>query len=662
MAERVEQEERRILHLEDDPLDRELIREVLEADGIGLRVVQVDTREEFQSALAHEGVELVLSDFALPRFDGFSALEIVQGQKPDLPFIFVSGTLGEDAAIESLRRGATDYVLKGRLSRLGPAVRRALEEVSVRRTRKEATESAANRQQFLKAMLESLDAGVMACDADGVLTTFNRAARDILGLAEAAIRPEQWAKHYGMHRPDGKHLFETEALPLYRALRGERVRDVEVLIRRGDGQARSVLVSGQPILGVRGESLGAVAALHDITDRKHLEGQLRQAQKLEAIGSLAGGVAHDFNNLLTVIGGYSQIVMDQMGRENPQYARIEEISKAAERAAALTRQLLAFSRKQVLEPRVLDLNAIVSDMERMLRRLLPANIELVTALSGDPQGIKADQGQIEQVLLNLVVNARDAMEQGGRLVIETRRSRAGEYSSPEGSAAEAAHVLLIVRDSGSGMSAETQARIFEPFFTTKEIGKGTGLGLSTVYGIVRQSGGGMEVSSEVGVGTTFRIYLPATERAPERKVPDAPAGSQARGTETILVVDDDDRVRMLVQRILEGAGYKVVPVADGREALRVFEADPGLIRLVLTDRMMPGMSGPELLSRIREKRSGCKGIYMSGYSEKNLPGDTFSLSDVPHIQKPFSPAALTECVRDVLDRPSPSSATGRKGS
>src|SRR2546422_4147422 len=362
----------RILHLEDDPADRELIRETLGAEGIALELVQVDGKAEFEAALAHGSVALVLSDFALPHFDGFSALAIVQKEKPNLPFIFVSGTMGEEAAIESLRRGATDYVLKQRLSRLGPAVRRALEDVASHQTQLQAAEAAANRQRFMNAMLDSLDAGIMACDAAGVLTMFNRAARDMVGLPEAAIPPEQWAKHYNLYHPDGKRLFEKEALPLYRALCGEKVRDVEVLIRRRDGQARTVLVSGQPILGVHGGSLGAVVALHDITERKLLEDQLRQSQKLEAVGSLAGGVAHDFNNLLTVIGGYSQMALQQTAPGDPHYGSLEEISKASERAAALTRQLLAFSRQQVLEPKILDLNKIVSDMEKMLHRLLPA--------------------------------------------------------------------------------------------------------------------------------------------------------------------------------------------------------------------------------------------------------------------------------------------------
>ena len=644
---------RRILHLEDDPADRELVRETLESEGIAYDLVQVDTREGFEGGLAHEGVELVLSDFALPHFDGFSALEIAQTRRPNLPFIFVSGTLGEEAAIESLRRGATDYVLKQRLSRLGPAVRRALEEVAVRRKRLEAAEAAANRQQFLKAMLESLDAGIVACDADGVLTMFNRAAREMVGLAETTLPLEQWGDHYSLYHPDGKRLLDKDAHPLFRALCGERVRDAEVLIRRKDGQARNVLASGQPILGVHGQSLGAVVALHDITDRKLLEGQLRQSQKLEAVGSLAGGIAHDFNNLLTVIGGYSAMVLSQLDPGDPKYGNVEEISKASERAAAMTRQLLAFSRRQLLEPKIVDLNTIVSDIQKMLQRLLPANIEFVTALTQDSSRIKVDPGQIEQVILNLVVNARDAMPEGGRLVVETATEDVGPAHGPSPSAlGPGSYVVLSVRDTGSGMSAETQARIFEPFFTTKEVGKGTGLGLSTVYGIVRQSGGSVAVESELRSGSTFRVYLPRVESTLEAERRTAAPAVHARGTETILIVEDDIKVRTLVQRVLEAVGYTVLSATDGKDALGILEKRPGRIHLVLTDIVMPGMSGPELLSRIRQNHPGCKGLYMSGYSDQAFPGQ-FPQSEAPLIQKPFFPGVLAQRVREILDAPAP---------
>jgi PAS domain S-box-containing protein len=640
----------RILHLEDDHADQDLVRETLEAEQIPFELIQVASREEFEKELTQESVEIVLCDFSLPRFDGFAALELAMVRRPNLPFIFVSGTLGEEAAIESLRRGATDYVLKERLSRLGPAVRRALDEVAARRKRIEAGEAAANRQQFLDAMLESLGAGIMACDAEGVLTMFNRAAREIVGLTDTTLPMRQWKDQYSMYTPDGKTAMENDARPLHRALCGERIRDVEVVIRRNDGLMRNVLVSGQPILGVHGQSLGAVLALHDVTDRKALEGQLRESQKLEAVGSLAGGIAHDFNNLLTVIGGYSVMMLSQMARSDPNYGSVEEISKASDRAAAMTRQLLAFSRRQVLEPKVVDLNAIVTDLQKMLQRLLPASIEFVTSLGQDPCRIKVDLGQMEQVLLNLVVNARDAMTRGGRLAVETANTDVDEiHSRTHSDIAMGPYVVLTVSDNGSGMSAATQARIFEPFFTTKEIGKGTGLGLSTVYGIVRQSGGTVVVESEVGSGSTFRVYLPRVESTVEVGRPVAPV-VHARGSETLLIVEDDARVRTLVQRVLEAVGYTVLTANNGEDALGILEKRPGRIHLVLTDIVMPGMSGPELLSRIRGGHPGCKGLYMSGYSDTSFPGQ-FPQSEAPLLQKPFSPGTLAQRVREILDAP-----------
>ncbi len=632
-----------ILHVEDDPADRELVRETLDSEGIGLELVQVDSREAFEAALATGGVEIVLSDFALPRFDGFSALEIVQKKKPDLPFIFVSGTLGEDAAIESLRRGATDYVLKQRLSRLGPAVRRALDEVEVRRKRIEAAEAAANRQQFLKAMLESVDAGIMACDADGAITLLNRSARVILGLGDEPPPPDRWGEYYVLYEADGRRLLEKEAVPLHRALCGEHVRNVELVLRARNGATRNILVSGQPIRGLQDQSLGAVVAFNDITDRKALESQLRQSQKLEAVGSLAGGVAHDFNNILTVIGGYSQLVLDAIGRDSPHYTAIEEVKKASDRAAGLTRQLLAFSRSQKLESKILDLNELVRDMEKMLRRLLPADIDFVTRLSPSLGRIKADPGQIEQVLLNLVVNARDAMPEGGRLSVET----VGDEASPP-EAGSGPCVLLTVRDSGAGMSPEVQARMFEPFFTTKGVGKGTGLGLSTVYGIVKQSGGAITVQSEIGAGSSFRIYFPEVSTAESASaVIDRPT-PVVGGTETILLVEDDPMVLGLARQVLETQGYTVLTAGDGEQALGILEGHFGRVHLVLADVVMPGMGGTELLNRVRAKFPESKRLSMSGYSDRG-PGQG-GASTVPHIQKPFAPNTLVERVREVLDR------------
>jgi len=316
-------------------------------------------KREFVSALERGGIDLILSDYTLPGFDGSSALEIAREKVPDVPFIFVSGTLGEEAAIDGLRDGATDYVLKHRLSRLAPAARRALGEADERRKRRQAEEALHGEQQFLKALLESLEAGIVACNSEGMLTFFNRATREFHGLPEGPIPSHDWAKYYSLYHPNGRTPIEPEAIPLFRALLGEHVRNAEVMVVPRHGPARTVLASGQPILDLHGRKVGAVVAMHDITERKQLEVQFRQAQKMEAVGQLAGGVAHDFNNLLNIVMGYCELALAQLAAEDPMRSRVEQILKAAERAASLTRQLLAFSRKQIVEPRIVNLNSLL---------------------------------------------------------------------------------------------------------------------------------------------------------------------------------------------------------------------------------------------------------------------------------------------------------------
>ncbi|MDQ3821045.1 MAG: ATP-binding protein, partial [Acidobacteriota bacterium] len=334
---------------------------------------------------------------------------------------------------------------------------------------------------------------------------------------------------------------------------------------------------------------------------KQLEEQFRQSQKLESVGQLAGGIAHDFNNLLTVIAGYSDLTLRRMGERDALYRNIEEIKKAAERASILTRQLLAFSRKQILQPVVINLNATVANMDKMLQRLIGEDIHLVTLLDPGLGKIKADPGQIEQVIMNLAVNSRDAMQMGGKLTIETKNVHLDEaYARRHIAVKPGAYVMLAVSDTGTGMDAETQARIFEPFFTTKEQGKGTGLGLSMVYGIVKQSGGNIWVYSEPGHGTTFKVYLPMVEERMEN-VQGIAAPEVARGTETILLVEDEDAVRLLLQDILETEGYTVLVASNGNEALRLCEQHEGRIHLLMTDVVMPGMGGRQLVERITDR-------------------------------------------------------------
>ena len=641
-----------ILHLEDERNDVELVQDTLETSGLSCRITHVDTREGFLGALGDDGLDLILSDFSLPAFDGFTALQLARERVPDVPFIFVSGTLGEEAAVDSLKRGATDYVLKQRLGRLVPAARRALEESAERRRRKEAEAGLRKEQQFLKVVLDSVEAGVVACDENGAFTLFNRAAREIHGLPDEPSPSERWIAQFELFQPDGITALSFDESPLLRALRGERLRNVELVIQPRSGPRRTVVASAQPIGSQDGRALGAVMAVHDITDRKRLEEQFRHAQKMDAVGRLAGGVAHDFNNILTVILGGAQVIESQLAPTDPLREDLAEIERAADRAATLTRQLLAFSRLQILNPRIIDLNAAVTEIEQMLRRLIGPDIELSTSLATPIGAIQADPGQVQQVILNLAVNARDAMPEGGRLALATREI------AIDGAAARhvpdlkpGRYTVLEVSDTGVGMTEETRHRIFEPFFTTKEPGKGTGLGLSTVHGIVTQSGGHVEVESAPGRGTTLRIFLPVVDREPDAAHGPASGvrGPAPRGTGVVLVVEDEEPVRAYLRRTLESAGYDVLEARDGVEALETCETRRARIDLVITDVLMPRMRGTELAERLHDRRPDLKVLLISGYPDPALIQDN-EVHDSAVLQKPFGPDTLLDRVRRMLER------------
>jgi PAS domain S-box-containing protein len=383
-------------------------------------------------------------------------------------------------------------------------------------------------------------------------------------------------------------------------------------------------------------------------ERASLESQLQKSQRLEAIGQLAGGVAHDFNNLLTVINNYAGFAIEELREADPVRADLEEILKAGQRAAGLTRQLLAFSRKQLLAPQVLSLNGVVAGIEGMLRRLIGEDIHIATSLAGDLGTVEADPGQIEQVIVNLAINARDAMPGGGKLTISTANVTLDEdYATQHSDITPGEFVLLSVADNGCGMDEETRNRVFEPFFTTKEKGKGTGLGLATVYGIVRQSGGNILIYSEPDLGSTFKVYLPRVDAAPSKT--QRPLPVEAIGHETVLIVEDEDGVRRLAKRILKAAGYQVLTAANGGEALLLCEQSSTDIHLLLTDVVMPQMSGKQLTERLALIRPEMKVLYMSGYTDDAIVHHGVLASGIRFIGKPFTGAALTTKVREALD-------------
>ncbi|MDX2108649.1 MAG: response regulator [Verrucomicrobiota bacterium] len=503
-----------ILHLEDDPNDAELVQSTLEADGINCSTTCVQTHDEFVSVLEQGSVDLILSDFSLPYFDGLTAAQIAHQRWPSIPFIFVSGTLGEERAIDSLRSGATDYVLKGRLARLVPAVRRAMADVESR------------------------------------------------------------------------------------------------------------------------------------AETRRLEAQFIEGQKMDVLGQLAGGVAHDYGNILGIIMGYNDILSKALRPDSPLQRYTQSIREASEQGAGLTKQLLIFSRKEKVLPANLDLNTVVANLDKMLRRLVRENIEMTMELEIDAGCIKADTGYMGQVLMNLVVNARDAMPHGGKLVIAT--SRVSPLSQNGGPAGD--FIMLSVRDTGTGMTPEVKARMFEAFFTTKPQGKGTGLGLATCQAIVKQSGGTIDVTSEVGVGTTIKIYFPRVELLPKRADNLLKNSPLARGTETVLVVEDDPNLRLLACSILEAQGYTVLSAANGQIALNMAREHTGsVIRLVVSDVIMPLMGGRAMAEQLHKTHPSLKVLFMSGYPNETITQNGLIENGVEFLPKPYMPESLARKVHELLN-------------
>ncbi|MFZ0816066.1 MAG: ATP-binding protein [Candidatus Sulfotelmatobacter sp.] len=507
-----------------------------------------------------------------------------------------------------------------------------------------AQEGLRRSEMNFRSLVTNAPYGICRCDSSGQLLDMNPALLAVLGYSSAE---ELVGKHLGALYADTHQWFElADHLRSAAPLNG-----LIVEWKRKDGTATVVRVSGRAVSdGDKGTAFELFA--EDVTERRTLEQQLRQSQKMEAVGRLAGGIAHDFNNLLMVISGYSEFLLDRLGPEPALRAPAQEIASAAGRATSLTRQLLAFSRKQMMAPKILDLNGIVTENLKMLTRMIGEDIDLVMVPAAGLGAVRADAGQIEQVIMNLAVNARDAMPSGGKLTIETSNvSLDEEYARFHAPLRAGDYVMLTISDTGLGMDAETQSHIFEPFFTTKGL-KGTGLGLSTVYGIIKQSGGYIWVYSEPDKGTTFKIYLPrVAERVESLPQFVTPADSVAAepGTETILLVEDEANLRYLARQFLEKQGYRVIEAADGVVAVQIAVAHSGVIHLLLTDVIMPGMNGRELAQRMAEIRPNTKVLYMSGYTE-NVIGHNGTLdAGVRLLQKPFTLRELKSKVREVLD-------------
>ena len=750
-----------VLNIEDSVRDVALLNRHLTRAGYEVVSMRVETPEAMRAALEAQEWDLILCDYSMPHFSALAALELLKKIELDIPFIIISGTVGEDVAVKAMRGGAHDYLMKDNLTRLVPTIEREINEAENRRARRRAEEALKASEAELRTLFAAMTDIIAVFDAEGryqkiaptnpsflykpsgdligktlhetlpkedadfLLKHIHRTleeegtrkieyslqfngtevwfdasvlpmsensvvliARDITERKHAEDRLRKSEKRYRLlfeSNPQPMWVYDTETLAFievnnaavhhYGYSREEFLsmtikdirpaEDIPKLLdsvleggdrfnaavwhhRKKDGTVINVEISSDS-LTFQGRKARLVMA-NDITERRALEEQLRQSQKLESIGLLAGGIAHDFNNLLTAINGYSELGLRKLKPEDALRHNFEEIKKASDRATGLTRQLLAFSRKQVLKPKILDLNEVISEIEKMLRRLIGEDIELSAALDSRLGSVKADPGQIEQVIMNLVVNARDAMPDGGRIIIETKNVYLDEEYAKRHIAVNAGHyVMLAVSDTGIGMDSETQKRIFEPFFTTKEVGKGTGLGLSTIYGIVKQSGGNIWIYSEVGRGSSFKIYLPRVDEAAREYKEVTELEKEIQGAETILLAEDEEVVRKLALEVLLSYGYKVLEAENGKTALSICESQGESIDLLITDVVMPEMGGRELAARLLKRCPDVKVLYMSGYTDDAVIRQGEIKEGSNFIQKPFSLEALVQKVREVLD-------------
>jgi len=641
-------EKLRVLVVEDMSSDAKLlVAHLSEAIPI-VEFERVEDAVAMRAALRSQSWDVVTSDWSMPSFSAYAALDVVRELGLDLPFIIVSGTIGEHVAVQAMRAGAHDYILKDNLTRLVPAIERELREVQVRAARRRAEEELIKAGVRYRALFEGSPWPTWVYDQQTSL---------FLEVNEAAV------VHYGYDRSEllGRSVTVFDAATPEDTSGGEQnalsVASDESAIphRKKDGTLIWVELEVQDI-ELEGRAV-RLASARDVTERKaaqlalhKTEQQLRQAQKMEAIGSLAGGIAHDFNNVLSVILSYTELLLSELRPGEPIRADIEQVQLAGHRAAQMTRQLLAFSRKQMLQLVVLDLNQVVAGIEKMLGRLIGEDIQVSFLTERLLGKIHADASQIEQILMNLVVNARDAMPSGGSLTIETSNVELDQaYANEHIEVKPGSYVMLAVTDTGTGMDEATRARAFEPFFTTKGKDRGTGLGLATVFGIVKQSGGHIWLYTEVGKGTTFKIYFPRNDRARATTETSPPEVLVLSGVETILLVEDEWQVREIARTILRRNGYNVLDAQTGGDALLLCEQYTAKIHLLVTDVVMPRMSGRQLAERLAPLRPDMKVLYMSGYTDNSIVHHGILDAGIAFLQKPITPPALLRKVREVLD-------------
>jgi PAS domain S-box-containing protein len=629
----------------------------------------------------HQNIGLIVSDQRMPGMQGVDLLKLASDISPDTLRIMLTGYTDINAAIDAINKGgAYQYITKPwkddeliqivrdavyRYSlirenrRLAEIVKRQNEELKQwndqlqYRVQEQTIEIRESEERF-RRLFDEAPVGYHEVNKEGYITNVNDTELEMLGYtAEEMLGKPIWK--FTVEPETIKQVFEAQIagdLPPGQAF--------ECTYCRKDGTGLVVLAGDKLLKDRTDESIGIRTTIQDITERKRteeemasLQKQFHQAQKMEAVGRLTGGIAHDFNNLLTIIKGYSQLSLIGLKDSNSLKDNIEQVYKASERATELTRQLLAFSRNQIMEMRVLDLNTLLQNLDKMLRRAIGEDIELVMVLADDLGRVKADPGQIEQVIMNLVVNARDAMPTGGKLIIEIANVELDElYTHSHIGMAPGHYVELSVSDTGTGMAPEVKDRIFEPFFTTKEKDKGTGLGLSVVYGIVKQTEGNILVYSEPGQGTVFKIYLPRVEEPVEELKEKVEVTEIPRGIETVLVVEDEDQLRKLIVQVLQTQGYKALEAYCGDDALVIYKERKEPIHLFLTDVVMPRMSGVQLVEQCKEVGQEFKVLYMSGYAESMTSYPDVFVTGINYIRKPFTVQSLARKVREVLDKDS----------
>jgi two-component system, cell cycle sensor histidine kinase and response regulator CckA len=631
--------------VDDNPGDRRLYRLYLEESADQrYKIWEAKTAEEALQLCGSIQPDCVLLDYGLPVMSGLEMLEAAAAEHGDLPFavLMLTGHRDNKIVAESLRHGAQDYLVKDITTPayLERAVQNAIQKFALERQKKETEQALRESEQRFRNAFASAAIGMCVADLEGRLLEVNQAYADITGYSPHELIGMSF---HAITHPDD---VERDMAEHSRIISGEKSSYViEKRYWRKSGEAVWVRNSVSAVRGRSGDPVQTIALSEDISARRNLEEQLRQVQKMEAIGRLAAGVAHDFNNLLTVVIGYAELAASKLADQPALQTEMHEIRQAGERGASLVGQLLAFSRKQLLRPEIVELNEVVRSLQKLLRRLIGEDIDLTVKLGRAVGRVKTDRTQIEQVLINLAANARDAMPHGGRLSIETTSVTLGDVLPGGPDLPAGNYVLLVVADTGIGMDSETLSHIFEPFFTTKGRGQGTGLGLATVYGIVKQSGGTIVTRSEKDRGSTFNIYLPETAEEAEFTGEES-ASVTERLTATVLLVEDDPAVRSFIKRILSEEGFTVLDCAAAEEALKL--AKGKLIDLLLTDVVLPDMSGPELVARFLDIASDTRILYMSGYTDHALFQNSTDLEGATFIHKPFTRTAIVERITEIL--------------